>query len=223
MNLKEMLGEELYGQVKEKLEDDTELIINDGSYLPRTKLNEKTEEIDNLKEQRDHYKEMAQDYESKLDDFSDLAEENEELQEQIESVKTEKEEIEEQFQGKLQEKDFSYKLDTALREAGARNPKAVKALLDLGEIKLENEDLKGLEAQLETIKKEEDHLFGETGLEGDDHKDGDGPVDDDIKNNPWEPGKVKLSKQAEILENNPGKAKKLIEKAGLNPGDYGLS
>jgi hypothetical protein len=44
MDLKEMLGNELYEQVKSKI-GDKELIINDGNYIPKSKFNEKNEEV----------------------------------------------------------------------------------------------------------------------------------------------------------------------------------
>lgn len=55
---------------------------------------------------------------------------------------------------------FDHALQDALREAKARNPKAVKALLDLEKIKLSDEGgLEGLEEQLTAVKTENDFLF----------------------------------------------------------------
>ena len=55
---------------------------------------------------------------------------------------------------------FDHALQDALREAKARNPKAVKALLDLEKIKLSDEGgLEGLEEQLTAVKTDNDFLF----------------------------------------------------------------
>jgi len=226
MSIKELLGEDLFEQVNEKINDDDKLFLasenKNGEYIPKNKFDEKNKEISDLKEQRDHYKEMANDYKEKLDDFSKLADENEELQQEISAVQEEKLKIEEKFQAQLKEKDLQNQLDLILVDEKARNPRAVKALLDMDKIKEAENKKEEIKRQTEEIKKTDDYLFGETGLKGEEHNPGDGPIDDDIKNNPWERGKFNLNKQAEILSDNPSKAKSLIEKAGLNPGDYGL-
>lgn len=58
-------------------------------------------------------------------------------------------------------------LEVALMKAGAKNVKAVKALLNEADIKLDGDKLLGLETQLEALKKENDFLFeSETGSTG---------------------------------------------------------
>jgi len=57
---------------------------------------------------------------------------------------------------------FNHLLDGALTGAKAKNPKAVKALLDQEGLKLNGEEIVGLKEQLEKIKSENDYLF-ETG------------------------------------------------------------
>lgn len=214
MNLKELLGEELYNQVKEKL-GDKELIVNDGSYIPRSRLNEVTE-------QRDEYKSMLDERNTQLEELKKKAQGNEDLQAKIEELQSKNEETVQEYESKLSAQKFDFELEKAIREAGARNPKAVKALLNTAEIKLEDGKLSGLEAQMEKLKKEEDYLFGETGLKGKEFKEGDGKLDDDYKDNPWKPGSINLSKQAELMKENPDKAKALIKKAGGDPTKYGL-
>lgn len=54
---------------------------------------------------------------------------------------------------------FDYAIDLALRDARAKNPKAVKALLDLNKISLDGEKLIGLSEQLEEIRKTDDYQF----------------------------------------------------------------
>lgn len=58
--------------------------------------------------------------------------------------------------GKLK---LDYALETALMASKAKNTKAVKALLNHDEIKLDGDKLLGLDAQLEAIKKDNDFLF----------------------------------------------------------------
>jgi hypothetical protein len=54
---------------------------------------------------------------------------------------------------------FDYALDSALTGAKARNPKTVKALLNMEGLKLTDEGVLGLKEQLETIKSANDFLF----------------------------------------------------------------
>ena len=59
----------------------------------------------------------------------------------------------------LQQLQFDTMLETAVRQAGGRNTKAIAALLDMDAIRQE-EDLSGaLKTALETVKKENDYLF----------------------------------------------------------------
>lgn len=72
--------------------------------------------------------------------------------------------------GKLK---LDYALETALMASKAKNTKAVKALLNFDNIKLDNDKLLGLDDQLEKLKKEADYLFDvEESSNGDDGDDG---------------------------------------------------
>lgn len=62
---------------------------------------------------------------------------------------------------KIQKMQFDHALEGALKNAKARNVKAVGALLDLDGIKFENGKLTGLEKQLETLKQDSGYLFEE--------------------------------------------------------------
>ena len=60
-----------------------------------------------------------------------------------------------------QEKEFSFVLEQALRAAGARNVKAVRALLETEKLQLAEGEIVGLNEQLEQIKAENGFLFEE--------------------------------------------------------------
>lgn len=59
----------------------------------------------------------------------------------------------------IEQLKFDFALDRELTKAQARNPKAVKALLDRDALKYDKGKIIGLEEQLETLKKNEDSAF----------------------------------------------------------------
>lgn len=57
------------------------------------------------------------------------------------------------------QKDFNYALDSALKDNKCKNAKALKALLDLENIKFNEGKLEGLEGQLNALKESDGYLF----------------------------------------------------------------
>lgn len=57
------------------------------------------------------------------------------------------------------QKDFNYALDSALKDNKCKNAKALKALLDLDNIKFNEGKLEGLEGQLNASKESDGYLF----------------------------------------------------------------
>lgn len=58
-----------------------------------------------------------------------------------------------------QDKFNNYRLDDYLAKEKAKNPKALRALLDSSKIVFEDEDIKGLKEQLDGLKKSDSYLF----------------------------------------------------------------
>lgn len=59
----------------------------------------------------------------------------------------------------LKQNEINYALERALTKAGAKNIKAVKALLNIEKAELEGGEIKGINAQIESLKKAEDSSF----------------------------------------------------------------
>lgn len=81
------------------------------------------------------------------------------------------------------QKDFNYALDSALKDNKCKNAKALKALLDLENIKFNEGKLEGLEGQLNALKESDGYLFdtsnpapGNTGGAGNHPRVGDGAI-----------------------------------------------
>lgn len=162
MSLQELLGQELYEQVMEKTGDKKIAIVSDGSYIPK-------EKFDAVNNEKNDYKQQIADRDTQLDDLKKKAKGNEELQEEIDRLKEENNNTKNDYEQKLQEKTFNYELEKALSAQQAKNPKAVKALLNTDVIKLDGDKLLGLEEQLTALKESDGYLFGEdqpAGLKG---------------------------------------------------------
>lgn len=58
-----------------------------------------------------------------------------------------------------EQKDFNYALDAVLRDSKCKNTKALKALLNLDNVKLNEGKFEGLDSQIEDLKKSDSYLF----------------------------------------------------------------
>src|SRR5690625_3731690 len=132
-------------------------------------LKDKASNADNLQKQIDDYKEQIKDRDKQLDDLSKQVKDNEELTAEIDRLKEENKTATEELQNKLDQQAFDFALEKSLSNAGAKNPKAVKALLNTENIKLDGETLLGLDDQLKQLQESDAYLFGEdepAGLKG---------------------------------------------------------
>lgn len=75
----------------------------------------------------------------------------------VQKLQNDIKEWEKKYNGTLLENAINQKL----AESKAKNQKAVRALLDMSILKLDGDKVLGLNEQLETIKKENDFLFGD--------------------------------------------------------------
>lgn len=185
---------------------------------------EKADKVDSLQSQIDDYKQQLADRDKQLDDLSKQVKDNEELTAEIERLKEENKTATEEFQQKLEKQAFEFALERALNKAGAKNPKAVKALLDTEKIKFVDENLIGLEEQLSALKESDGYLFGDdipAGLKGRKPHDGGGGTDPGIKN-PFSKDHFNLTEQGKLIRENPEQAKQLMTQAGVDPAKYGL-
>lgn len=96
-----------------------------------------------------------------LKDLKKTAGDNEELQAKLDKLLADGKEQAKQYENKLAAQKKSFAVSNALRDAGAKNPKTVEALLDLEKVSLDdNGQLIGINDQIENIKKSDGYLFG---------------------------------------------------------------
>lgn len=132
-------------------------------------IKDKADKVDGLESQITDYKQQITDRDKQLTDLSDKAKGNEDLQKQIQDLQKANDDVAKDWQDKLNKQQFDFALEKAITGEKARNPKAVKALLDTESIKLDGDNLLGLEDQLKALKESDAYLFGEeepAGLRG---------------------------------------------------------
>lgn len=138
---------------------DKELVVNDGTYIPRERLNSKIEELKELQTQLTDRDKQLKEISGKVTNNDELSKRINELQALNDTQKTEYEE-------RLHKQTFNHALDSKLSEYQPKNKKAVKALLDMERIKLDGEVLLGFDEQMGAIKESDAYLFGETVVKG---------------------------------------------------------
>lgn len=156
MDLKELLGEELYNQVIAKAGDKHKIaIVSDGAWIPKDKFNEANEAKKKLEtDLKDRDKQLA--------DLKDAAKGNEELQAQIKKLQDDNKATKEKYDADM--KDLQ--LNTALKLAlGSDVHDADYAISQLDKSKIEiGEDgsiKAGLEDQVKSLRESKAFLFAE--------------------------------------------------------------
>lgn len=153
MDLKNILGEELAAQVEEKL-GDKKLLVNDGNYIPKGKF-------DDLNTEKNTYKAQLEERDRQLEDLKKKAAGNEDLAKQLEDLQNQNKQSSDEYESKLAEQKKDFAIETAILKAKAKNPKAVKALLDASKVEHKDNKLYGLDEQLAELKKSDSYLFGD--------------------------------------------------------------
>lgn len=147
-----------------------------------------------------------------INDLKKSNKDNEDLQTKVTGYETKVKE----YEKKIVDMQFNYALEGALKGANVRNIKAIKALLNLDNVKLDGENLIGLKDQLEALKESDSYLFTEeqqTTFSGVKPVDG---VKPQQGYNPWKKDSFNLTDQGRIFKENPEQAKQLMTQAGVS-------
>ncbi|WP_342534005.1 phage scaffolding protein [Lysinibacillus sp. FSL M8-0337] len=175
-----------------------------GQMVPKSRLDDKIQE---LKTANDTIAER----DTQLKTLQTKAAGNEELQTEITRLQQENATTKAEHEAELQKRDFEHALDSALRDAKAKNVKAVRANLNLEAIKLDGDKLLGLDEQLTALKASDDYLFTPDGLAGrtPPNPPGTPPVKNPFSKDYWN-----LTEQGRLFREEPEKAKQLQALAG---------
>lgn len=150
MDLKQLLGEELYNQVTSKL-GDKKIMVDDGNFIPKARFDKVN---DQKKELEIQLKTTSETIETLKKNNSD----NETLQNTI----SEHEKTIANLKKEAEDKDFNYSLRDALKEAGCIDSRALEVYLTKENLKLEDGKIVGLEEQLNSLKESKTYLFKDT-------------------------------------------------------------
>ena len=173
-------------------------------FIPKDKYNEVAEAKKKLEA------DIAE-RDNQLEQLKNAAGNSEELKAQIEQLQAENQKAAEEWQAKMAQMQLDFAIEKALTAAKAKNAKAVKALLDLEKVKLDGEQLLGLEDQLKTLKETDPYLFGDSGKVGGGTNP---PGVGDPEINPWKKETWNLTMQGKILREDPAKAARMKAEAG---------
>ena len=174
-------------------------------FIPKDKYNETAEAKKKLETD-------IQARDTQLEELKKAAGSNEELKKQIETLQTENKKAGEEWQAKVVKMQLDFAIEKALTTAKAKNAKAVKALLDMDKVKLDGEQLLGLDDQLKELQKSDAYLFGESGKVGSGTNP---PGAGNAEVNPWKKDNWNLTQQGKILREDPAKATRMKAEAGV--------
>ena len=110
-------------------------------------------------QERDGLSEQLTERDQQLTDLKKTTKDSKELQEQISQLQEANKNKDTEWQSKVAGIQRDYAVNNALRDAKAKNPKAVKALLDLDKVELIEGSLTNSKDQLEAVQKSDAYLF----------------------------------------------------------------
>ena len=174
-------------------------------FIPKEKFNDVNEQVKALRIQLGERDEQLVTLKKQVKDNSELTTKINELQEDNKKVK-------EDSEAKMKGQRFDFMLELKLRDYKVKNVKAVKALLAVDKLILnEDETFTGLEEQIIKLKETDEYLFGDTTVSGT-GKPEEGKGEYKGKN-PWSKDTFNLTEQGKILKENPELAKVLQSQA----------
>lgn len=133
--------------------------------LHDTTVNELKSQISTAEQQATQYQEQLENNQNELNEFKKNAKGNEELERQVTDLQERLDQNKIDSEQQLAAIKKSSAIDLALTQAGAKNIKAAKALLDFESIQLTDKGVKGLDSQLATLKESDAYLFTNNDLE----------------------------------------------------------
>ena len=114
-------------------------------------------EVEKLRTARDNYKDELGKAQTALKEFEGV--DVKELQGKITELSNTIKSNQDAFDQKLADMEFDSILDSAISGSGAKNAKAVKALLDIDALKSSKNQSEDIKAAIEAVKTDNDYMF----------------------------------------------------------------
>ncbi len=168
-------------------------------FVPRMKMNEVSEENKTLKQ-------TVSDRDKQLETLKKSNGDSAELKKQIEVLQQQNAEEKAAHEKEMAQLKLDNAVENALTAAGAKNNKALRALLDTEKIKLDSSGkLEGLEEQLKEVRKSDPYMFNEKETEPTSFKGFQPGASSDVKpDGKADFSKMTYSQTVAYLEQNPG-------------------
>ncbi|EHD6846347.1 scaffolding protein [Listeria monocytogenes] len=119
------------------------------------------QQLSEVEAERDGLKSQLTQRDKDIDDLKKDSGTSEELKKQIEDLQQKNTDLESNYQSEIAETKKNSAIELALASAKAKNPKAVRALLDNDKLELTKEGLKGLDEQLGALQESDAYLFAQ--------------------------------------------------------------
>ena len=114
-------------------------------------------EVEKITTARDNFKEQLETAKTQLKEFEGV--DVKDLQGKIATLTSDLETKDKEYQNKIADMEFTSVIDSAISKSGAKNSKAVKALLDLESLKQSKNQAEDITKALEEVKKDNDYMF----------------------------------------------------------------
>lgn len=162
--------------------------------------------VDQQKAEIDGLSSQIKERDKQLGDLQKAAGDNADLTKQIEELKAANAEATKAHAAEIEALKLGSAIDTAITAAGAKNSKAVKALLDMAKVKLKDDGtVDGLDDQIKALQKAEDSSFlfatNKITLKG--AKVGETPDAQDTSVTPEQFAKMGYAEMANLKASNP--------------------
>ena len=131
-------------------------------YVPKIELDNANSEITALKD-------TVKDRDKQLKQIKENAGDNEELKKQIEKLQNDNKTAADNYKAEIEQLKINAAVDMALTKSGARTMKAVKAMIDMESIKIDEDgNVTGIDEQIKSLTEGEDtkYLFNTEPFKG---------------------------------------------------------
>ena len=124
------------------------------SYIPKTRFDE-------VNEAKKNAEALVKERDKQLEDVKKSTGDNEELKKQIEALQEDNKAAKQKYESDIKKMQIDNAVQSALKDAGAKNVTAIMALLkDIDKAELaEDGTVKGLADQIQSLQKSESYLF----------------------------------------------------------------